>query len=153
MPKKPADEIDALMLVAHRIEGEVERLLTSNLKLTYARYRVLDFVARHPKCSRIDIADAFGSTQSNVTAIMPRLLKSGLLVELNDGLGTRRSRRLELSDKGYELVAEARDHRNHVRNKVAKAVGLEGLDALKSLSIKIFDALTQKEVGKVHAKR
>jgi DNA-binding MarR family transcriptional regulator len=102
-----------------------------NLSLTIDQLKSLIFIQYHGKISFKDIAQALGTTRGNVTGIISRLIKNGLVTR-QPNPNDRRVQYLMLTAKALELL-------DNIKQMVTK----EEVNILSGLNIEDLAAMEQ----------
>ncbi len=87
------------------------------LPLTIAQVKSLFFITNHGSSTSGKLAEALGVTPTNITGIVDRLVKQGL-VSRTENPDDRRMQLLRATEKGEELVAGLRERRRGYMTEV-----------------------------------
>ena len=95
-----------LQIAAHRLEKHANRKLENSAGISMRQGAVLRAIAEGYGTSQSEIAESLGLNESAVTAMVPRLIRSGLITRersSSDG----RVKKLVLTQDGMNALAEA----------------------------------------------
>lgn len=98
--------------------------------LTRAQLRSLFFISFHKGTCLVDLAHTLGVTPTNVTGIVNRLIKQGLVSRTEDSRD-RRMALVKTTDEGEEFVSNIRLRRKDYWIKVLGSLGADELNSIK----------------------
>jgi DNA-binding MarR family transcriptional regulator len=140
------------------LQREVRRALRQyvpnawmNLNLTIAQLKSLFLIAREGSTNTKTLAEELGVTPSNVTGIIDRLVKQGL-VSRRENPEDRRMLRLRVTDKGEDILTSLREETISSMSEVLARMSIEELSSLaRGLSslVKAAEA-HEREIGYEH---
>lgn len=99
------------------------------LPVTIAQLKSLYFISNHGSCISGELATALKVTPTNITGIIDRLVKQGL-VSRNEDTEDRRKLLLRATEKGEELLDKLRERRRGRLSEVLSRMRLEELNTL-----------------------
>lgn len=112
MPEEElVEKIIQLQRKADQARRQYELDIWMNLHLTIAQLRSLFFISDQVNTTAGKLAAAQNVTPTNITGIVDRLVKKGLVKRTEDSRD-RRSLSLQTTDKGEELVIKLRSRRS-----------------------------------------
>ncbi len=97
--------------------------------ITVPQLKTLWFISNHGSCSSGELAGALKVTPTNVTGIIDRLVKQGLVSRSEDA-EDRRKLLLKLTDQGEELLDGLRERRRGRLSEVLERMTPEELNTL-----------------------
>ena len=100
-----------------------------NLNLTIAQLKSLFLIAREGSMNTKSLAEGLGVTSSNVTGIIDRLVKQGL-VSRQENPEDRRMLRLRVTDKGEDILTSLREETISSMSEVLARMSIEELSSL-----------------------
>lgn len=120
----------ALARAAERLTGELVALLEADgwPRLTRSHLAVLDALpgaGSHPA----QLARERGMTRQSMQQLLATLERAGL-VRIGPCDDDRRSKTIQLTDRGRAMVADVRRHTRGLERDVARRIGRDGLEAL-----------------------
>ena len=80
------------------------------LDLTIPQIHVLNYLAMNDNCKMSDISTALSVTLSNMTSMIDRLIREGYVAREDDP-SDRRIVRINLSNKGKQIIKKFKEHR------------------------------------------
>ena len=108
---KPEDILDLLSTLFHGLKSATAQdLREDGDEVAPMEARALSFVARHPGCTQLDIAQRSGRDKAQIARLVKNLLDRGLLERVADA-ADRRYFRLELTNKGRSVSQSVKRHR------------------------------------------
>lgn len=118
-----ADEhqFHGLLHSADLIETELRRRLAP-LGIQPRQARVIEAMGRMGAASQADLASTFGVTAASMSTMTDRLLAAGYITRTTDP-ASRRQNVLELTDKGYALLASIAEVWTAVDDTIAAVLG------------------------------
>ena len=118
------------------LQRQVRRILRSrmtdawmNLNLTIPQLKSLFLIAREGSMNTKSLAEALGVTPSNVTGIVDRLVKQGL-VSRQENPEDRRMLELRVTAKGERILTSLREETISSMSEVLTRMSVEELSAL-----------------------
>ena len=140
------------------LQREVRRALRQyvpnawmNLNLTIAQLKSLFLIAREGSMNTKSLAEALGVTSSNVTGIVDRLVKQGLVSRQEDP-EDRRMLQIQVTDQGEAILTSLREETVSSMSKVLASMSVEELSSLArglSLLVKAAEA-HEREISYEH---
>jgi DNA-binding MarR family transcriptional regulator len=122
-------EIIKLQRKLDRARRQYELDVWMGLPLTIAQLKSLFFISNQGITSSGKLAAALGVTPTNVTGIMDRLVKQGLVSRTEDAQD-RRVLLLQTTSKGEKLVSKLRERRRSYMSEVLAHLSVGELDTL-----------------------
>jgi DNA-binding MarR family transcriptional regulator len=122
-------EIIDLYRKADRARRQYELDIWMSLSLTISQLKVLFFISNQGSATSGKLAAALGVTPTNVTGIVDRLVKQGLISRTED-IRDRRVLSLRATEKGKELVADLRARRRDYLSAVLARIEIDDLTRL-----------------------
>jgi DNA-binding MarR family transcriptional regulator len=122
-------EIIDLYRKADRARRQYELEIWMSLSLTISQLKVLFFISNQGSATSGKLAAALGVTPTNVTGIVDRLVKQGLISRTED-IRDRRVLSLRATEKGKELVADLRARRRDYLSAVLARIEIDDLTRL-----------------------
>jgi DNA-binding MarR family transcriptional regulator len=119
-PAAPSPRYQALIQLLRTAETlwNASRLLFARWELSPSQFNVLNLLVELPEgLSQIDLSRALLMHRSNVTGLVDRLEKRGLLAR-QETPGDRRSYRVQLTDQGLRLMKEILPHYHQAAEEV-----------------------------------
>lgn len=98
--------MEAYFVVTKRLHGEIQEEIQDDI--TMDQFQLLDYMARHERCTSTELADVFAVGKSSITAMITRLVDKGILQRTRDE-DDRRVVYLTLTEHGesdYRKVQE-----------------------------------------------
>ncbi len=135
-----------LLTSSHLIEKRVRELFRTKFETTLPRFDVMAALAREPDGQTMgDVSEWLLVSSGNVTGIMSRLVKDGLVTRTQSS-GDRRSHRVSLSAKGQEEFENmSKSHEKWVRDMLCGLTRKE-MATLDELLTKVKICLAEKEL-------
>lgn len=112
----------------------------NNRGITFSQMHILSYLIKRKEeaVPQKDIETRFGLQHSTVIGLLKRMEKKDLLrVEVNPS--DRRSRRVVLLKKAYDIDVEMKDYKNSVEKMLTKGLTDEQVSALKNLLRVVYD--------------
>ncbi|MGD0353884.1 MAG: MarR family transcriptional regulator [Dehalococcoidia bacterium] len=122
-------EIIALQRKVDRVRRQYQLDIWMSLPLTIAQLKCLFFISNHGSTNSSKLAEALRVTPTNITGIVDRLVKQGLVSRSVDAQD-RRMLVLKATIKGEGLVANLRERK---RSRFSKALAYISTDDLAIL--------------------
>jgi DNA-binding MarR family transcriptional regulator len=122
-----------------------------NLNLTIAQLKSLFLIAREGSMNTKSLAEALGVTSSNVTGIVDRLVKQGL-VSRQENPEDRRMLQIQVTDQGQAILTSLREETISSMSEVLARMSVEELSSLSrglSALVKAAEA-HEREIGYEH---
>jgi DNA-binding MarR family transcriptional regulator len=128
------------------LQRQVRRILRSrmtdawmNLNLTIPQLKSLFLIAREGSMNTKSLAEALGVTPSNVTGIVDRLVKQGL-VSRQENPEDRRMLLIRVTDKGEAILTSLREETISSMSEVLARMSTEELSSLARGLASLFKA-------------
>ncbi len=122
-------EIIDLQRKADRARRQYELDVWMDLPLTIAQLKSLFFISNQGSTNSGKLAAALGVTPTNITGIIDRLVKQGLVSRMENP-ENRRMLLLRATDKGEKLVAGLRERRRGYMSQVLGRLSADELTVL-----------------------
>ncbi len=116
-----------LQRAAHLLNKRADRALIEAAGVTTAQAAVLVIIASGTKTTQRDIAAALGINESAMTAMMVRLERMQLVAKCADPTD-RRSKTLQLSKQGQQVLGKARPAFATINALIDQAIGADDMD-------------------------
>jgi DNA-binding MarR family transcriptional regulator len=100
-----------------------------DLNLTIAQLKSLFLIAHHGNMNLKRLAEELGVTSSNVTGIVDRLVRQGLVTRQEDP-NDRRMLQLQVTDKGEAILASLREQTVSSMSEVLARMSVKDLSSL-----------------------
>ena len=136
------------------LQGQVDHVVRHfsaepwiDLKMTIAQLKSMFFISARGKTNFKKLADALGVTPPNITGIIDRLVKQGL-VSRTENAEDRRVMLLQMTAKGQELIHRLHENRFQNMHSIVNSMDEDELNALmKGLNgvLKAAEALREEE--------
>lgn len=126
-----------------RTNMKVHRALTqllSELDLTLAQHEILVAIWQSPDITQQQLAEKLLVVKSNVSALVTKLERNGLLQRVSDP-SDNRNKRLILSPDGEELVIRSLEKQNQVIKKMASVLTDNELEELERIMTRVGGVL------------
>jgi DNA-binding MarR family transcriptional regulator len=125
-----------LLKVTRRVEGEVREKLRSEFGSTLPRFDVLAALNRFPKGLRMsELSDVLKVSNGNVTGIVDRLVKDGLIIR-SAVPGDRRALVVRLTKRGdEEFLRQAAEHERWIGELLREIPLGDAEDIMTSLEV------------------
>jgi len=127
MPKAETvrDVIDLIRQVRRALSAD-EAIAWTNLDLTLPQLKTLFFISCQGTTNTKTVAESFGVTSSNMTGIIDRLVKQGL-VNRQENPANRRMYELRVTKRGEDKIAELRQTGTRFLSEVLTQMSEEDL--------------------------
>jgi DNA-binding MarR family transcriptional regulator len=122
-------EVIELQRQLNRVLGQYAPEAWMDMNLTIAQLKSLSFIARKGSTNSKQLAAALGSTSSNVTGIVDRLVEQGL-VSRQENPEDRRMLLLRATAKGEGILANLRERKISHMSEILAHMSLEELSML-----------------------
>ena len=141
-------EIIELQRKVDRARRQYEVEVWMDLPLTIAQLKSLFFITNQGSTNSGKLAAALGVTPTNVTGIIDRLVKQGIVSRSNDAQD-RRVLLLRATGKGEELVAKLRERRRGYLSEILARLSADEIAILhRGLAALVKAAETQEREPK-----
>ena len=124
---------------------KVHRVLTqllSELDLTLAQHEILVGIWQSPDITQQQLAEKLLVVKSNISALVVKLEKNGLLERTPD-LSDNRNKRLILSADGEALVIRSLEKQNQVIRKMAAVLSNDDLEEVERIMTRVGGVLDE----------
>lgn len=138
-------EIIELQRKVDRARRQYELDVWMGLPVTMAQLKSLFFISNQRSTNSGKLAAALGVTPTNVTGIMDRLVKQGLVTRTED-LQDRRVALLQATGRGEKLVAKLRERRKSYLSEVLERLSRDEL-AVVAQGLKLLAGATKAYEG------
>ena len=118
-----------------RTNMKVHRVLTqmlSELDLTLAQHEILVAIWESPDITQQQLAEKLLVVKSNISALVAKLERNGLLERTSDP-SDNRNKRVILSDEGKELVIRSLEKQNQVIKNMASVLSNDDLEDVERI--------------------
>jgi len=136
-------EIIELQRKVDRARRQYQLDIWMSLPLTMAQLKCLFFISNHGSTNSRKLAEALGVTPTNITGIIDRLVKQGLVSRTEDAQDRRRLV-LKATVRGGGLVASLRERK---RSLFSKALAYMSTDELTTLYRGLTSLVKAVEAG------
>jgi DNA-binding MarR family transcriptional regulator len=145
------NEIIELQRRADQARRQYELGVWMNLPLTMAQLKSLFFISNQGSTNSGKLAAALGVTPTNVTGIVDRLVKQGLVSRTGD-IQDRRVLLLRATDRGQQLISQLRERRKGYLSEVLVHLSAGELEILAQGLTSLLKAAEahEGEVKNVH---
>jgi DNA-binding MarR family transcriptional regulator len=138
-------EIIELQHKVDRARRQYQLDVWMSLPLTIAQLKSLFFISNQGSTNLGNLAEALGVTPTNMTGIVDRLVKKGL-VSRTENPEDRRMLSLRVTAEGEELVARLRQKRKGYMSEVLAHMGTDELATLAQGFASLVKAIETHEV-------
>ena len=123
--------LDLLFIAARDVSAQSARVL-ADAQLGRAHARALHFIARNPGLSVAELLSFLKVTKQSLNRVLTDLLKNGF-VERKTGMQDRRTRRLQLTQKGKVLADSIWDAQRPTLVAAFKSAGQDAVNGFRKV--------------------